>query len=377
MSITGKLLAQKWNVNSKHSLYKKEGNWYHIIEDFPGAYFDDNGYVIFDSKSEYDNNPYLQIGETVHVKNGISKMPNYIRVIEKGVKYWWVNQGRTWEHEYNGGFLWAPYKNSAGRPCWHWDTMDELQKGDYVFSYVRGQIVSVSKVKGPTYKSQKPKEFSDWSRDGRRCDVVYKIANTPIVIMDHLDTIKSFLPTEHSPLQKNGLANQIYLVQLNEELGEYLINFFDERTLFYDNAQIGQTEDVEQVILKDDGESKRRTITVVVTRVVRDTQLSKDIKRKYDYSCQICGLVIKTNTKSGKYAEAAHIKPLEKDGDDKENNIICLCPNHHTMLDYGSISINDDYTLLGADGELHTNHRINKDNLKYHRDNIYSKNEPH
>jgi len=32
--------------------------------------------------------------------------------------------------------------------------------------------------------------------------------------------------------------------------------------------------------------------------------------------------------------------------------------------------------LLGADGELHTNHRINKDNLKYHRDNIYSKNEP-
>ena len=86
--------------------------------------------------------------------------------------------------------------------------------------------------------------------------------------------------------------------------------------------------------------------------------------------------MIKTNTKSGKYAEAAHIKPLEKDGDDKENNIICLCPNHHTMLDYGSISINDDYTLLGADGELHTNHRINKDNLKYHRDNIYSKNEP-
>lgn len=290
------------------------------------------------------------------------------------MNYWWVNQGRTWDHEYKGGFLWAPFKNNAGRPCWHWDTMDELQEGDHVFSYVHGKIVSVSKVKVPSYKSQKPKLFTEWNRDGRKCDVIYKVLNTPIIINEHMDNIRPFLPDVHSPLQQNGRANQIYLVQLNQELGEYFINFFDESILFYDNAQVGSTEDVEQIIAQDDGDPERRTITVEVTRVIRDTRLSKDIKRKYDYKCQICDLSIYTNTEAGKYAEAAHIKPIEKGGDDLKNNIICLCPNHHTMLDYGSISINDDYTLLGTDGQLHTGHRLNKDNLKYHRDNIYNQN---
>ena len=288
------------------------------------------------------------------------------------MNYWWVNQGRTWEHEYRGGFLWAPYENDAGKPCWHWDTMDGLKKGDHVFSYVRGKIVSVSKVKSSSYKSQKPKKFTEWNRDGRRCDVIYKLLNRPIFINEHIDDIRPLLPNVRSPLQKNGRGNQIYLVQLNQELGEYFINFFNENILFYDNAQLGETEDVEQVIPQNDGDDERRTVTVEVTRVVRDTRLSKDIKRQYDYKCQICGISINTTTEAGKYAEAAHIKPLEKMGDDKKDNIICLCPNHHTMLDYGSISINDDYTLLGEDGALHTDHRLNKDNLKYHRDHIYN-----
>ena len=73
------------------------------------------------------------------------------------IKYWWVSQGKTWKLENEGGFLWAPYENSSGRSFWHWDTMDELKKGDFVFSYVHGKIIAVSKVSGPSYKSQKPK----------------------------------------------------------------------------------------------------------------------------------------------------------------------------------------------------------------------------
>jgi hypothetical protein len=35
-----------------------------------------------------------------------------------------------------------------------------------------------------------------------------------------------------------------------------------------------------------------------------------------------------------------------------EDNILCLCPNHHVMFDAGSFSIAEDLTLLGLAGRL-------------------------
>jgi len=105
-------------------------------------------------------------------------------------------------------------------------------------------------------------------------------------------------------------------------------------------------------------------------RIIRDTKKAREIKKLYQYECQICGISL--NTKAGKYAEGAHIKPLGKphDGDDNSDNILCLCPNHHVMLDKGSFSIADDLSLLGElSGTLRLlqGHKLNKSNLQYHR----------
>ena len=45
------------------------------------------------------------------------------------------------------------------------------------------KIVSVSKVRTNSYKAEKPKGFRDWQRDGRKCDVIYKVLQKPINIM--------------------------------------------------------------------------------------------------------------------------------------------------------------------------------------------------
>jgi putative restriction endonuclease len=115
-------------------------------------------------------------------------------------------------------------------------------------------------------------------------------------------------------------------------------------------------------------ETNRKEGTIL--RIIRDTKIAYDIKKLYDYECQVCGKTIVT--KSGRYAEGAHIRPLGKphNGDDNPNNIICLCPNHHVMFDKGVFSILDDLRLIGAeDGYLiiKLNHNLNKDNLIYHR----------
>ena len=81
-SLDGKYLNDLWNVSAKHALYREDGKWYHQLKDFPGALFDANGYIIFETKDDYLKSPYLQIQEDLHVPNGISSIPGYVRVTE-------------------------------------------------------------------------------------------------------------------------------------------------------------------------------------------------------------------------------------------------------------------------------------------------------
>src|SRR5690606_19162445 len=76
-------------------------------------------------------------------------------------------------------------------------------------------------------------------------------------------------------------------------------------------------------------------IETKIQRIIRDTALSKKVKALHNYKCQLCGTTIELPN-GQRYAEAHHIKPLGSphDGPDIMGNLICLCPNHHAMLDY-------------------------------------------
>lgn len=76
-SNSGESLNREWNVGARHSLYHRDGTFYMPLERFPGAYFDPNGYVLFQTEREYVSSSYLSIGERVNVKGGISTIPGY------------------------------------------------------------------------------------------------------------------------------------------------------------------------------------------------------------------------------------------------------------------------------------------------------------
>jgi putative restriction endonuclease len=111
---------------------------------------------------------------------------------------------------------------------------------------------------------------------------------------------------------------------------------------------------------------------VRVSRIIRDTAQARSIKALYDYRCQMCGTCLECP--AGPYSEAAHIRPLgtPHDGPDTKDNILCLCPNHHVLFDNGAVSITDDLSLIGVEGNLtiHGDHRINHHYLAYHRDHL-------
>jgi predicted restriction endonuclease len=103
-----------------------------------------------------------------------------------------------------------------------------------------------------------------------------------------------------------------------------------------------------------------------VYRILRDTELARQLKQAYAYCCQICGYSIKLADGSY-YAEAHHIRPLGKPhcGPDCLENLIVLCPNHHAMCDYGAIK------LVIDDLRIKEGHNIDPKYIAYHNKYIF------
>ncbi|MDU0371897.1 YDG/SRA domain-containing protein [Hymenobacter sp. ZK17L-C2] len=114
-------------------------------------------------------------------------------------------------------------------------------------------------------------------------------------------------------------------------------------------------------------------ITTSVNRLVRDTSLMLRVKRLYDFHCQVCLERLANHARP--YAEAAHLQPLgaPHHGPDTLDNLLCLCPNHHVLLDMGTWSLDDQFNLQGLPGALqvHPDHRLKVEWARYHRRHIY------
>ena len=74
----------------------------------------------------------------------------------------------------------------------------------------------------------------------------------------------------------------------------------------------------------------------------RDYAAVNELKARYDYRCQICGMTIDLGG-GRSYCEGHHLRPLgrDHDGSDDVSNVVILCPNHHTEFDYFLFAILD------------------------------------
>jgi putative restriction endonuclease len=122
------------------------------------------------------------------------------------------------------------------------------------------------------------------------------------------------------------------------------------------------------MVVESPKEVPRRETTIL--RIVRSTEKARRVKELHDHRCQVCG--VRLETPAGPYAEGAHIRPLgaPHNGPDSEENILCLCPNHHALFDLGAFTVADDLRLIGLDGKLITvrDHTVGLAHLGYHRE---------
>lgn len=98
-----------------------------------------------------------------------------------------------------------------------------------------------------------------------------------------------------------------------------------------------------------------------VSRLVRDTNLSRKVKLLHFHTCQVCGMRLELSL-GRYYSEGHHLKPLGQrhNGPDVKDNILCVCPNCHAKLDFAAVKI-DPKKLRVISG-----HSVRQEFIDYH-----------
>ena len=292
--------------------------------------------------------------------------------------FWWVNQGRTYQAERQGGYLWAPKRNKSGRELHHWSTMTRVRPGDVIFSYVRKQIVAVSIAKTGATDSHRPEELGrqdKWRLQGWQVRIAYRDLSNPLPISPILDHLQQQLPEKYSPLKPSGTGNEGYLYALPPSAGRYLLR------------QIGSSEQIAddmiiEASVKDSASQSTERRALIQSRIGQGEFRTK-LLRRWGGRCCVTSLSVE------ELLRASHIKPW-KDSSNAERldpfNGLLLGPAHDAAFDKGLITFQHDgaiiisktvdpsqLELLGISAVAQINN-LEQDHakyLEYHRQYVY------
>ncbi len=134
---------------------------------------------------------------------------------------------------------------------------------------------------------------------------------------------------------------------------------------------------------------ERPIVERLTRRAYRDVVFRRIVREAYGYRCAVSGLQLRNG--GGKpEVEAAHIRPVERQGNDSVQNGLALSGTLHWMFDRGLISVAEDMTILVSGNKVpdevvqrlilpDRRLRLPADprqhphpaNLRWHRENVY------
>lgn len=276
------------------------------------------------------------------------------------MRYWWVNQNKTFRHEVQGGYLWSPKRNRNGRLNPFYEFMKEVSPGDIVFSFSDTKIPAIGVALSHAYEAPKPLEFDQvgayWDVIGWRVDVRFTSLKHQIRPVEHIERLKPFLPPKYAPLQPNGDGLQaVYLTALSDTLAAQLTDLIgtEARALIQnwaiadttpDLVLVGQAEweehQIDQVKASPEiSETEKRAI--VLAR--RGQGLFRARVSLVERKCRLTG------TNNLEYLRASHTKPWRDATNDERldgENGFLLTPDADFLFDRGLISFENSGQVL-------------------------------
>jgi hypothetical protein len=279
------------------------------------------------------------------------------------MRYWWVNQNQTFRHEFAGGYLWSPKRNSNGGRNPFYESMREVAPGDLIFSFVDTRVAAIGIAKSYCWECPKPAEFGPageyWENVGWRVNVSFVPLFNKIRPKDHIDVLRTILPERYSPLQANGNGQQgMYLTELSQDFASLLGGLIGEevRPLIegsqavpaFENGRPATDDDLdvwerrlaEQV---ENDESVRETDREAIVRARRGQGLFKQRVMEIETRCRITGV------ENLSHLLASHCKPWRDSSNEERlngENGLLLTPSIDHLFDRGFIGFEDSGNLI-------------------------------
>jgi hypothetical protein len=278
------------------------------------------------------------------------------------MRYWWVNQNQTFDHEFRGGYLWSPKRKSNQARNPFYEFMREVAPGDVIFSFQGTHIRALGVAQSHCYEAPKPSEFgaagTNWSDIGWKVEVRYFQLQNQIRPADDMAILQPLLPARYSPLQQTGRGNQsVYLTRVPEHLATALVGLigFEARELVrgnYAGDQAGlelsmpdilRWEDyVAEIIAEDDAIPETEREALVMAR--RGQGKFKKNVQLHESRCRVTGV------DRIEHLIASHCKPWRDCGSNQERldgeNGLLLTPSIDHLFDRGFITFENNGQLL-------------------------------
>ncbi len=319
------------------------------------------------------------------------------------MRYWWVNQNKTYRHEVPGGYLWSPKRKANRGLNPFYEFMREVSPGDLVFSFYNTRIPAFGIARSYAYEAPKP-DFGtagrNWSDIGWRVDVAFHQIHTIVRPVDWIEHLRPDLPMRYSPLQQNGRGQQgVYLTELPRPLALKLADIIGtdvaaiaRSELLTENDTIAATLEVvlwEDHLRKEIEGNSALEITerrqLVLARIGQGR--FRESVQQHETHCRV------TRVDRIEHLRASHCKPWRDSNNqerlDSENGLL-LTPSIDHLFDRGFISFQDQGKLLispvahreslhkmgvPVDGETNVDRfRVGQSRfLEYHRDEVFLK----
>jgi putative restriction endonuclease len=278
------------------------------------------------------------------------------------MRYWWVNQNQTFDHEFRGGYLWSPKRKSNQARNPFYEFMREVAPGDVIFSFQGTHIRALGVAQSHCYEAPKPSEFgtagTNWSDIGWKVEVRYFELQNQIRPADDMAILQPLLPSRYSPLQQTGRGNQsVYLTHVPENLATALVGLigFEARELMRGNyvseqpglelamPDILRWEDyVADTIAEDDAIPETEREALIMAR--RGQGKFKKNVQLHESRCRVTGV------DRIEHLIASHCKPWRDCGSNQERldgeNGLLLTPSIDHLFDRGFITFENNGQLL-------------------------------
>jgi putative restriction endonuclease len=266
------------------------------------------------------------------------------------MKFWWVNQGKTFNQEVQAGYLWSPKVDRNGAFNYSYQTMTLVEPGDMIFSYADSLIKAAGIAQRKSYLGPKP-DFgvhgANWSQSGWYVDVEFQILPNAPKPKDFIEELKSFLPEKYSPILDTGKGNQkVYLVDISEELAYILLSHagvslvsIQEKLSPVINSKSAYEIDLEIAARGVKGNLEQEQL--IMAR--RGQGVFRHNVRLVEKRCRL------TFLEDSRHLIASHIKPWKvAQGEEKisQNNGLLLSPHVDHLFDGGLISFQNSGKLL-------------------------------